>query len=249
MQQAVQNTSSPLERNLTVSVPVAEIEKEIAARLKKLAQTVRMEGFRPGKVPLKMVERHYGYQVRQEVLNDSVQRSFIDAVKNHNYRVAGFPRFQPVQAGQGAAAPTSIDFTATFEVYPEVNMGDLAGTKLSRPLVKVGDEKKPQSYAAVWVGESPKRGGRWDNNTLDAIKNLHHIGQALYRTKVRQVNQDALVSRGILQAPLRGLCVAQIHIAVDEVVDHLNMILDVEFLQRLLAQIFGDGRHSVAFLN
>ncbi|QJR11672.1 Trigger factor [Usitatibacter rugosus] len=140
MQQAVQNTSSPLERNLTVSVPIADLEKEIATRLKKLAQTVRMEGFRPGKVPLKMVERHYGYQIRQEVLNDSVQQSFIDAVKSQNYRVAGYPRFQPVQAGQAGAQPTSVDFTATFEVYPEVNMGDLAGTELYRPALAVGDE-------------------------------------------------------------------------------------------------------------
>src|SRR5262245_2623471 len=101
MQQAVQNTPSPLERHLTVSVPINEVEKEIATRLKKLAQTVRMEGFRPGKVPLKMVERHYGYQVRQEVVSDSVQRSFFEAVKAQNYRVAGYPRFQPVPAPQG----------------------------------------------------------------------------------------------------------------------------------------------------
>src|SRR6185312_12305170 len=67
MQQAVQNTPSPLERNITVSVPIEQIEAEIATRLKKLARTVKMQGFRPGKVPLKMVERQYGFQVRQEV--------------------------------------------------------------------------------------------------------------------------------------------------------------------------------------
>src|SRR5688572_32798290 len=105
MQQAVQNTPSPspLERNLTVSVPIAHLESEIATRLKKLARTVKMQGFRPGHVPLKMVERHYGFQVRQEVLSDSVQQSFAQAVKDQNYRVAGYPRFQPVQApAQGA---------------------------------------------------------------------------------------------------------------------------------------------------
>src|SRR5688572_5877422 len=98
MQQAVQNTASPLERSLTVSVPVAAIESEIATRLKKLARTVKMQGFRPGHVPMKMVERQYGPQVRQEVLSDSVQQSFADAVREQNYRVAGYPRFQPVQA-------------------------------------------------------------------------------------------------------------------------------------------------------
>src|SRR5438045_2900460 len=85
MQQAVQST---LERNITVSVPVDQIEAEIATRLKKLARTVKMQGFRPGHVPLKMVERHYGFQVRQEVVSDTVQKQFFDAVKTQNYRVA-----------------------------------------------------------------------------------------------------------------------------------------------------------------
>src|SRR6476660_6896081 len=109
MQQAVQQITSPLERNITVSVPIAQIEAEIATRLKKLARTVKMQGFRPGKVPLKMVERQYGFQVRQEVLSDSVQQSFADAVKGQNYRVAGYPRFQPVQAPAGP----NVEYTAT----------------------------------------------------------------------------------------------------------------------------------------
>ena len=136
MQQAVPNTPSPLERNLTVSVPIAEIEAEIASRLKKLARTVKMQGFRPGKVPLKMVERQYGFQVRQEVLTDSVQRSFNEAVKGQNYRVAGYPRFQPVQAGQDAP---NIEYTATFEVYPEIDFGDIAAKRIARPQTQAQD--------------------------------------------------------------------------------------------------------------
>ena len=137
MQQAVQNTPSPLERHLTVSVPIAQVEAEIATRLKRLARTVKMQGFRPGKVPLKMVERQYGFQVRQEVLSDSVQRSFAAAVTDQNYRVAGYPRFQPVQAAQDA---TSIEYTATFEVYPEVEVRDVSTHAIRRPAVKVADE-------------------------------------------------------------------------------------------------------------
>ena len=125
MQQAVQNTPSPLERNITVSVPIAQLEAEINTRLKQLARTVKMQGFRPGHVPLKMVERHYGPQVRQEVLSDSVQKSFADAVRGQNYRVAGYPRFAPVQSAEGA---TAVEYTATFEVYPEVTMGELSTT-------------------------------------------------------------------------------------------------------------------------
>src|SRR5215471_9354732 len=136
MQQAVTGTSSPLERHLTVSVPIAEIEAEISTRLKKLARTVKMQGFRPGKVPLKMVERQYGFQVRQEVLSDRVQSSFDEAVKGQNYRVAGYPRFQPVEAAQAGG---NVEFTATFEVYPEIDFGDIAAAKISRPHTDVVD--------------------------------------------------------------------------------------------------------------
>jgi trigger factor len=136
MQQAVQNTSSALERNITVTVPIATIEAEIATRLKQLARTVKMQGFRPGKVPLKMVERQYGFQVRQEVVSDTVQKTFAEAVKEHNYRVAGYPRFQPKPVEQGA---NDVEYTATFEVYPEVVMGDMAGRNVTRPVTKVDE--------------------------------------------------------------------------------------------------------------
>jgi len=136
MQQAVQNAPSPLERNITVSVPVAQIEAEINARLKKLARTAKMQGFRPGHVPMKIVERQYGYQVRQEVVSDTVQRSFADAVKDQNYRVAGYPRFQPAQANDGAE---KLEYTATFEVYPEVAVGDVSSRSIERPVTKVTD--------------------------------------------------------------------------------------------------------------
>jgi trigger factor len=134
MQQAVQNTSSPLERNITLTVPIEQIEAEIATRLKKLARTVKMQGFRPGKVPLKMVERQYGFQVRQEVVTDTVFKRFDEAVKGQNYRVAGYPKFQPVQAPQGA---TAVEYTATFEVYPEVTLGDVSSRQVKRPVTEV----------------------------------------------------------------------------------------------------------------
>ncbi len=108
MQQAVETKQSPLERQLTVAVPIAQLESEISDRLRKLARTVKMQGFRPGKVPMKMVERHYGFQVRQEVLSDSVVKSFDDAVREANYRVAGTPRFEPVAAGNSGLTPSGV---------------------------------------------------------------------------------------------------------------------------------------------
>jgi trigger factor len=147
MQQAVQSTASPLERNITVAVPIALIEAEIATRLKKLARTVRMQGFRPGHVPLKMVERQYGFQVRQEVVSDAVQKTFAEAVKDKNFRVAGYPRFQPKAVEQEDQA--QLEYTATFEVYPEVVMGDISASHVARPVTKVGESDVEATLATL----------------------------------------------------------------------------------------------------
>jgi trigger factor len=144
---AAQSSSSPLERNITVSVPVDRIEAEIATRLKKLARTVKMQGFRPGHVPLKMVERHYGFQVRQEVVTDEVQTRFADAVKNQNYRVAGYPRFQPAQAAPQDAP--NLEYTAIFEVYPEVSVGDVSKFEVTRPVTQVTDPDVEKTLATL----------------------------------------------------------------------------------------------------
>lgn len=128
--------AAPLERNINLTVPAVEIESEIQSRLKRLAKTVKMQGFRPGKVPMAMVTKQYGYQVRQEVVTDSVHKSFSDAVRAQNVRVAGMPRFAPANTGQQA---DSFEFTATFEVYPDVAVGSLAGQKLVRPVAEVAD--------------------------------------------------------------------------------------------------------------
>ena len=130
MQQAVETKPSPLERQLKVAVPVAALEADIADRIRKLARTVKMQGFRPGKVPIKMVERHYGFQVRQEALSESVQRLFAEAVRTNNFRVAGMPRFEPVTGGADTEA---FEFQAVFEVYPDITMGELAASEVKPP--------------------------------------------------------------------------------------------------------------------
>ncbi|MBL8520898.1 MAG: trigger factor [Betaproteobacteria bacterium] len=137
--QAQASTSAPsaLERNLVLTLKSAEIDAQIQSRLKQIARTAKMSGFRPGKVPFSVVANQYGFQVRQEVMSDSVQRSFADAVKQQNLRVAGYPRFAPAGA---TPAPDSFEFTATFEVYPEIKLGSLAGCKLERPVAAVTDK-------------------------------------------------------------------------------------------------------------
>jgi trigger factor len=136
MQQAVETKPSPLERQLKVAVPVEQLEADIASRIRKLARTVKMQGFRPGKVPIRMVERQYGFQVRQEALSETVQRLFADAVREQNFRVAGMPRFEPVQS---AADATAFEFQAVFEVYPDITMGELAERKVARPVTEVAE--------------------------------------------------------------------------------------------------------------
>ena len=134
--QANLETLSALERRLSVTLPVADIDNEIESRLKRLSRTVKMHGFRPGKVPLKVVAQQYGPQVRQEVLGDAMQKSFGEAVRNQNLRVAGYPRFDLKPPADGAA---EFQYSATFEVYPEVKVGDIGNASIERPHLQVSE--------------------------------------------------------------------------------------------------------------
>jgi len=126
---------SALERRLNVSLPVQEIDGEIENRLKRLARNVRMHGFRPGKVPFRLVQQQYGGQVRQEVLGDVLQKTFGEAIKQQNLRVAGYPRFE----AKPSEAKDNFEFSATFEVYPEIQLGTLDSVVIERPTVVPGE--------------------------------------------------------------------------------------------------------------
>ncbi len=128
-------TLSQLERRLTMAVPAQDIDKEIGERLKKLSRTVRMHGFRPGKVPLKIVAQQYGPQVRSEVIGDAVQKAFDRAVEENKLRVAGNPRIEP-NVGEDAA---QLSFAATFEVYPELKLGDISAVAIEKPVLAVSE--------------------------------------------------------------------------------------------------------------
>lgn len=134
--QANLETLGQLERRLSVTLPAAEIVNEVENRLKRLSRTVKLHGFRPGKVPLKVVAQQFGLQVRQEVLGDAMQRSFGEAVRQQNLRVAGYPQFEPKPLAEGAA---DFQYSATFEVYPDVVVGDITGVTIRRPVLEVGE--------------------------------------------------------------------------------------------------------------
>ncbi len=133
----VLETIGQLERRLNLSVPLADVESEVAKRLARLARNVKVPGFRPGKVPMKMVAQQYGPQVRTEVITDKVQAGFADAMKNQNVRVAGYPRIEP---RTDAAAADQLEFSAVFEVYPDIRLGDLSTVTIERPMAEVGPE-------------------------------------------------------------------------------------------------------------
>ena len=118
-----------------MAVPTQDIDREVDERLKRLSRTVRMHGFRPGKVPMKLVAQQYGPQVRSEVIGDAVQKAFDAAVQENKLRVAGNPRIEAKDAGDAS----QLSFSATFEVYPEVKLGDVAAAKIARPSLAVGE--------------------------------------------------------------------------------------------------------------
>ncbi|HSS46992.1 MAG TPA: trigger factor [Burkholderiales bacterium] len=135
MQANVENLGQ-LQRRLNMMVPLDKIDNEVENRLKRLARSVKLHGFRPGKVPFKIVVQQYGPQVLQEVLGDALQKSFSEAVREQNLRVAGYPKFEAKTAQAGGQ---QFEYTATFEVYPEVKVGEVNRAAITRPLVEIGD--------------------------------------------------------------------------------------------------------------
>ena len=126
-------TLEKLERRITLTLAAEVINGEVESRLKKLSRTVKADGFRPGKVPLSVVAQRYGYSVQYEVVNDRVGQAFAEATNEAKLRVAGAPRItQKEQAPEGQLA-----FDATFEVYPEVKIGDLAAAEIERVSTEV----------------------------------------------------------------------------------------------------------------
>ena len=129
-------TLDKLERRITLSLPAATIASEVESRLRRLSRTVKADGFRPGKVPMSVVSQRYGYSVHSEVLNDKVGQVFSEAVNEAKLRVAGPPRITEKEG----APEGEVAFDATFEVYPEVKIGDLAMAEVERVTTDVGED-------------------------------------------------------------------------------------------------------------
>jgi trigger factor len=129
-------TISVLERRMTISVPMKPLEQEVNQRISRLARTAKMAGFRPGKVPMNLIHQQHGSQVRDEVFSSAVERSFMEAVEEKKLRVAGFPN---IEHKPFAEAAEQFEYIATFEVFPEVAIGNLSKIKIERPVLEVSE--------------------------------------------------------------------------------------------------------------
>lgn len=125
-----------LERRLNISISQPEFKTEVDARLNKVGRTAKLHGFRPGKIPFKILQQHYGAQVEQEVLEVLVQRSFMQAAREHELKVAGMPQIEIKSANFSGA---EIEYNATFEVYPTVLLGDVSAEKIERVNFEMSD--------------------------------------------------------------------------------------------------------------
>ena len=159
-------TLEKLERKMTLTLPLDSIRGEVDARLRKLARTVKMDGFRPGKVPMSVVTQRYGYSVQYEVMNDKVGEAFFSAANEAQLRVAG----QPTITEKNGAPEGQMAFDAVFEVFPEVKIGDLATAEVEKVSAAATDEaidrtldilrKQRRSFAQRAQGAAAEDGDR-----------------------------------------------------------------------------------------
>ncbi len=130
---AASEETSPLARTIELTVAAKEVEAATDARLARMGKTLKIAGFRPGKVPAKVVKQHHGMQAHEEALNEIVGRAFGEAITQQNLKVAGYPRIQP----KGDLLGETLTFTATFELYPEFTLADVASAEIERPVHEV----------------------------------------------------------------------------------------------------------------
>lgn len=135
MQVSLESTSN-IERRMTIGVPAADVEQQVDERLREAAKQVRLNGFRPGKVPMKVVRQRFGQGVRQEVLGEVMRNAWTEAIQEQDVQPAGQPRFEPQTVEEGK----DFEFVAVFEVMPDIELGDLSQISIEKPYSEVLDK-------------------------------------------------------------------------------------------------------------
>lgn len=171
MQPVVEKLSG-LERRVDVVVSLADVEKEVQAQLKRVARTAKVQGFRPGKAPLSIIERSHGPGIRYDVINDEVGRSLDKVLSDSQLRVAGSPQLEPKTEG---VEDGTLAFSATFEVYPEIEVPDLSTLQITRSTCEVSDADIQRTIdilrrqRAVYEAREGRKAGEGDRVTLDFV--------------------------------------------------------------------------------
>ena len=129
-------TTSPIERRMTIGVPAEKVDQEVAQRLQKTAKTVKINGFRPGKVPVKVVQKRYGQSIRQEVIGEVMRDAYVEALTQEKQNPIGYPKFEPKSMEEGK----DLEFIAVFEVYPDLEITDFSGIKLEKPETEIKEK-------------------------------------------------------------------------------------------------------------
>jgi trigger factor len=169
MQVSVETTQG-LERRISISVPAEKVDVEVKNRLRQIAKTQRINGFRPGKVPPSVIQKRYGKAVRDEVAGDIMQRNFVEAIVAEKINPAGRPTFTAKSNEDGKA----LEFEATFEVYPEVELKDLEKIAVERPVVEVSDKDVDEMFETLqnqhktWK-ENKRKTKKGDKLTIDFL--------------------------------------------------------------------------------
>ena len=169
MQVSVETTQG-LERKLTISVPAEKIDVEVKNRLRQLAKTQRINGFRPGKVPPSVIQKRFGKSVRQEIAGEVMQRNFVEAIVAEKINPAGRPQFVAKSNEDGK----DLEFEATFEVYPEVELKDVEKIKVERPNVEVTEKDLDEMFVTLqkqhqtWK-ENKRKTKKGDKLTIDFL--------------------------------------------------------------------------------
>ncbi|MBU6954326.1 MULTISPECIES: trigger factor [unclassified Hahella] len=167
MQVSLESTSS-IERRMTIGVPATQVNSEVEKRLQKTARTVRMNGFRPGKVPMSVVKKRYGEGVRQEVIGEMMRDAYVEALQKEDLNPAGYPKFEPKKIEDGE----DLEFIATFEIYPEVAIGDLSSISVEKEDFEIVDADvdtmidKLRQQSSVWK-DSEDAAADGDRLTID----------------------------------------------------------------------------------
>jgi len=210
---------STLERRINLAVPMQQIETEVSNRLRDIARNTKLDGFRRGKVPMSLVTKQYGGQIHQEVLGDAVQKSFMEAIQAHQLKVAGYPRIEP---RADATDKASIEFSATFEVYPEVTLGDVSSAKITRPVVTVSDADVDKTLDVL-------RKQRVQFNTVDRASQSGDLVTLDYIGKIDGAVFEGGEAKGFRVVPGEGRTLPEFETALVDVKAGENKSFDVTF--------------------